>query len=178
MVLCEIDQEVVTASRKYFPRLTTGLDDPKVEIKFQDAIEYVKNPKETFDIIIIDSTDPIGPSLGLFTQSFYADIHECLSPHGVVNAQTESFFIRPDHIRSVVQKLKNLDPHVAVYNANIPTYPTGCWSFTIGSKAQNPLTEWSQDRAAKLEPDLKYYNRQIHQSAFALPNIFRRWIDA
>jgi spermidine synthase len=177
VVLCEIDQEVVTAARKYFPQLTTGLDDNKVEIKFQDAIEYVKNPKETFDIIIIDSTDPVGPSLGLFSQSFYSDVHDCLSPHGIVTAQTESFFLRPDHIRSVVQKFKKLYPNVAVYSANIPTYPTGYWSFTVGSKTQNPLTDWSHDRAEKLEPELLYYNRQIHKSAFAIPNIFRRWID-
>jgi spermidine synthase len=148
-----------------------------VEIKVQDAIAYLKNTNETFDIIIIDSTDPIGPSLGLFTQSFYADVHKCLSPEGIVTAQTESFYIRPDHVRSVVHKFKNLYPHVVVYNANIPTYPTGCWSFTLGSKAQNPLTDWSQERAEKLEPDLKYYNRKIHQAAFAIPNIFRRWID-
>jgi spermidine synthase len=77
----------------------------------------------------------------------------------------------------VVKIFKNLYPHVAVYCANIPTYPTGYWSFTLGSKALNPLSDWSQDRAAKLEPELKYYNRQIHQAAFALPNIFRRWID-
>ncbi len=177
VVLCEIDREVVAASRKYFPRLTNGLNDPKVEIKYRDAIEYVKDSGETFDIIIIDSTDPIGPSMGLFTQSFYTDIHNCLSPHGVVTAQTESFFLRPDHIRSVVQKFRKLYPHVAVYSANIPTYPTGYWSFTLGSKTKNPITDWSQDRAAKLEPELQYYNRQIHQSAFAIPNIFRRWIN-
>jgi spermidine synthase len=177
VVLCEIDREVVEVARKFFPRLSCQLDDPRVEILYQDAIEYVKNPGQAFDVAIIDSTDPIGPALGLFTQSFYSDLHQCLGPDGIVVAQSEAFYLRPDHIRSIHKKFSSLFKHVAVYGANIPTYPTGYWSFTLGSKTRDPLNDWSQERAAELEPDMRYYNREIHRSAFALPTFFHKWLN-
>ena len=177
VVLCEIDEEVVKVAREYFPRLSAGLDDPKVEVMCRDAIEYMKDPGEIFDVAIIDSTDPVGPSLGLFTLSFYRDVHRCLGLDGIVTAQSESLYTRPDHIRGMCLKYKELFDQVAVYCSNIPTYPTGYWSFTMGSKTMDPRTDWSEERAKQLEPDLRYYNRDLHRAAFALPTFFREWID-
>jgi spermidine synthase len=177
VVMCEIDEEVVNASRKYFPRISCKLDDPKVELMIRDAVEYVKNPGETFDVAIIDSTDPIGPSLGLFTPSFYRNLYQCLGKDGIAAAQSESFYLHPNHVRDIYKKYKQLFPHVAVYCSNIPTYPTGYWAFTLGSKTKDPLKDWSRERARKLELELRYYNADIHQSAFALPNMFREWLN-
>ena len=177
VVLCEIDEEVIRVAREYFPRLSAGLADSKVEVMCRDAIEYVKDPGEVFDVVIVDSTDPIGPSLGLFTLSFYRDVHRCLGPDGIVTAQSESLYTRPDHVRSMCLKYRQLFDHVSVYCSNIPTYPAGYWSFTLGSKTKDPGTDWSEERAKHLEPYLRYYNRDLHRAAFALPTFFREWID-
>jgi len=177
IVLCEIDEEVINASRKFFPRISCALDNSKVEILVRDAIEYVKNPGEIFDVAIIDSTDPIGPSLGLFTPAFYQNLQDCLTSNGIVVAQSESFYLRPNHVRGMYLKYKQLFPHVAIYCSNIPTYPTGHWTFTLGSMTQDPLKDWSKQRAKRLESELRYYNAEIHQSAFALPTQFREWLN-
>jgi spermidine synthase len=188
IVLCEIDEEVINASRKYFPQLSKDLDNPKVEIIVKDAIEYVKKfyviaseakqpSVNSFDVIIIDSSDPVGPATGLFSYSFLRDVFNCLSPDGIVSAQSESPHLHPNRVRGVYQIMKQLFQHSAVYCAPIPTYPTGYWSFTLGSKSHNPITDFSQERIKKLEPNLQYYNRDIHQSAFALPTFLRRWLD-
>ena len=209
VVLCEIDEEVINASRKFFPILSKELDNPKVEIIIQDAIEYVKkysviaseakqSPTESFDVIIIDSSDPVGPATGLFSLSFFQDVFRCLSPDGVVSAQSESPHLHPNRVRGVYRIMKQLFPHAAVYCAPIPTYPTGYWSFTLGSKRklnlcsviaslapgcdpgeakQSPLPDWMEARIGALEPQLLYFNRDIQQSAFALPTFLRRWLD-
>jgi spermidine synthase len=201
VVLCEIDEAVINASRRFFPKLSKDLDNPKVEIIVKDAIEYVRHqtviaseakqsPGGVFDVIIIDSSDPVGPATGLFTLPFFQDVFRCLSPDGVVSAQSESPHLHPNRVRSVYSMMKQLFQYAAVYCAPIPTYPTGYWSFTLGSKRdlslcsviaseakQSPLPDWMEARIKNLEPQLQYYNRDIHQSAFFLPNFLRRWLD-
>ena len=197
VILCEIDEAVISASRQFFPKLSKDLDNPKVEIVVKDAIEFVKNRTPSchpaldagsslFDVIIIDSSDPVGPATGLFTLSFFQDVFWCLGPDGVVSAQSESPYLHPNRVRGVYSMMKQLFQYAAVYCAPIPTYPTGYWSFTLGSKCgmavppmfgTGPLPEWFEARVKKLEPMLQYYNLDIHQSAFVLPTFIRRWLD-
>ena len=102
IVLCEIDKKVVDVSREFFPGLTSALDDPRVEIVYKDAVEFIKSSKAHWDIILIDSTDPIGPGEGLFTGSFYKSVKEALTPNGIMVAQTESPWAKAEMLRKYI----------------------------------------------------------------------------
>ena len=93
VVLCEIDGMVIEACKKFLPTISCELDNPKVEILVQDAIEYIKNKKDEFDIVLIDSTDPMGPGEGLFTEEFYTNVKNSLKKDGIMVAQSESPFV-------------------------------------------------------------------------------------
>ncbi len=165
-VLCEIDGRVVEISKKYLPEISCALDDKRVEVRIADGIKYVNEHKNEFDIIIVDSTDPVGPAVGLFAVDFYKAIHESLKEDGIFVAQTESPFFHKDLIRNVFKDVKSLFPITRLYTCAIPTYPSGYWSFTIGSKQYDPL-ETDVDKIPSL--DTKYYCPQIHKAVFALP---------
>lgn len=165
-VLCEIDGRVVEISKKYLPEISCALDDKRVEVRIADGIKYVNEHKNEFDIIIVDSTDPVGPAVGLFAVGFYKAIHESLKEDGIFVAQTESPFFHKDLIRNVFKDVKSLFPITRLYTCAIPTYPSGYWSFTMGSKQYDPL-ETDVDKIPSL--DTKYYCPQIHKAVFALP---------
>ena len=165
-VLCEIDGRVVEISKKYLPEISCALDDKRVEVRIADGIKYVNEHKNEFDIIIVDSTDPVGPAVGLFAVDFYKAIHESLKEDGIFVAQTESPFFHKDLIRNVFKDVKSLFPITRLYTCAIPTYPSGYWSFTMGSKQYDPL-ETDVDKIPSL--DTKYYCPQIHKAVFALP---------
>ncbi|NTV89155.1 MAG: polyamine aminopropyltransferase [Clostridiales bacterium] len=165
-VLADIDGRVVEVSRKYLPEISCALDDPKVEVLITDGIKYVKDHKNEFDVIMVDSTDPVGPAVGLFVMDFYKAIHEALREDGIFVAQTESPFYHKALIRSVYKDVKAVFPIARLYTCAIPTYPSGFWSFTLGSKKYDPL---ETDISLIPETDTKYYCPAIHKAAFALP---------
>lgn len=163
-VLAEIDGRVIEMSKKYFPYIASGLSDPRVDVQVTDGIEYVKNHPNEFDVILVDSTDPIGPAVGLFAVEFYQSVFKALKEDGLFVAQTESPFAHRDLIAKVHQDVRSVFPSAHLYLAHIPTYPTGMWSFTMGSKRHNPL-DVKESRIS----DTKYYTARVHQGAFALP---------
>lgn len=163
-VLAEIDGAVVEASKKYFPKIAKGLSDSRVDVQIVDGIKYVEDHPETFDVILIDSTDPIGPAVGLFSKTFYDSVHRALKPDGLMAAQTESPFANKELIRRVNADIGKTFPIVELYLAHIPTYPTGFWSFTMGSKKHRP-----QDVSATRVSDTLYWSLGVHHAAFALP---------
>ncbi len=175
--LVEIDEEVVSAVRKYFPQVASALEDKRVEIKFQDGIEFVKSKNEIYDIILIDSPDPIGPAVGLFEESFYKDAFSALNDSGIIVAQAESPFIYPDLIKQINSAFKKYLPIVRFYLVNVPTYLSGVISFVLGSKKFDPIKDFNSDRVKKFNSKLKYYNEQIHIASFALPNFFRELLE-
>ena len=101
VVLCEIDGDVIEECKKYLPTISCELENPKCEILVQDAIEYIKDKKNMFDIVLIDSTDPMGPGEGLFTEEFYTNVRESLKEGGIVCAQSESQFVNKEEIRKM-----------------------------------------------------------------------------
>ena len=125
VILCEIDGMVIDACKKYLPTISCELDNPKCEILVEDAIEYIKNKENMFDIILIDSTDPMGPGEGLFTEEFYTNVKRSLKPGGIVAAQSESPFVNKEEIKKMYTLLKKVFPICATYTSNIPTYPGG-----------------------------------------------------
>ncbi|MEM0979119.1 MAG: polyamine aminopropyltransferase [Cyanobacteria bacterium P01_H01_bin.58] len=183
ITMVEIDEAVVRASREFLPSLSSGLDDPKLTLIIDDGIEFVKQAQaDAYDLIVVDSSDPVGPSEGLFSESFYKDVYRCLRPGGLMTAQSESprfnqnAFVDLNHcLRTIFGADK-----VHCYLAFIPTYPTGMWSFSYCSKAGlHPVASLDRDRAAQFaqEQSLQYYNTDIHQAAFCLPTFIRTLLD-
>jgi len=170
--LCEIDRRVVEICREYLQETSCRLDDPRVSIVYADGIEYVKNASSKYDCIIVDSTDPIGPAVGLFGEEFYRSVYNALTDDGVLAAQTESPIADPELVRRVTRNIGSVFPICGLYLAAIPTYPSGLWSFTIGSKRYHPVTD------AREVPQLqgcRYYHHGMHRAMFAsLPKFVRQ----
>jgi len=166
VVHCEIDGAVIEASRKYLPEIACALDDPRVEIVVDDGIKHVRNNKNIYDVIIVDSTDPVGPAEGLFSASFYSDIYESLKEDGIFVAQTESPFFNRDLIPRLYRDISGIFPLTRLFLACIPTYPGGLWTFTMGSKKYDPL---DVDVNAIPQMDTRYYSPAVHRTCFVLP---------
>ncbi len=166
VILCEIDKVVIEECKKFLPEISCALEDPRCEIFIGDGIKYVHEHKNEFDVVIVDSTDPFGTAEGLFGGSFYKEIFECLTEDGIFIAQTETPFYLPDVVKRVYDDAKAVFPITKLFMAGIPTYPSGYWSFTIGSKKYDPE---NVDLSAKPELDTKYYTKKLHQACFVLP---------
>lgn len=164
--LVEIDRRVVEVCKEYLPEISVGLQDPRVEIIFDDGIKHVKEHKNTYDLIVVDSTDPVGPAVGLFAKEFYASVYEALTDEGMFVAQTESPFFNAELIKRVMNDVRDIFPIAKIFLAHIPTYPGGCWCFTLGSKKYDPE---QVDLSNLPQLDTKYYSPEIHKAAFVLP---------
>ncbi|MDQ0191558.1 polyamine aminopropyltransferase [Alicyclobacillus cycloheptanicus] len=167
-VLAEIDGRVIEISKQYFPHIASGLSDPRVEVHVADGILHVQNHPNEYDVILVDSTDPIGPAVGLFAKEFYQAVFNALKEDGVFAAQTESPFINQDLIARVYRDVQDTFPIAKLYWGTVPTYPTGMWSFTLGSKKHDPLAV-NTCRVA----DTKYYTPEIHHASFVLPKFLQ-----
>ncbi|HOP75506.1 MAG TPA: polyamine aminopropyltransferase [Bacillota bacterium] len=165
-VLAEIDGRVVEVCQKYLPSIAGALTDPRVTLAIGDGVAHVREHKGEYDVILIDSTEPVGPAVGLFSREFYQDVYEALTPDGIMVAQSESPFVNQDVIQMIHKNLDGIFPVKYLYLANIPTYPSGLWSFTIASKQYDPL----KVTPAQIRPMVtKYYNADMHYAAFKLP---------
>ena len=173
VVLCEIDGMVIEACKKYLPTIACELDNPKVEIRVADAIEYIKDKKNEFDIILIDSTDPMGPGEGLFTEEFYTNVKNSLKEGGIVAAQSESPVVNKEEIKKMYNLLKKVFPICSTYTSNIPTYPGGYWAWAFCSETVKPLSYFADDRYEDIVKSCKIYNKDYHNSRFALPNYLK-----
>lgn len=174
-VQVELDEMVTRVSRTYFPALTAAAEDPRARLVFSDGIEYLRNCAEPFDVILIDSTDPVGPAEGLFRAPFFADCRRALNRDGILCLQSESPWIPDlrDVIAEVNRDLRALFPIVRAYSAAIQTYQAGLWLFQIASLSYDPLDPETGERIAALGLDTRYYDRETHYGAFALPKFAR-----
>jgi spermidine synthase len=176
ITMVEIDEVVVRASKQFLPTISSALENPKLNLLIDDGIKFVKEAGDAvYDLVIIDSSDPVGPSEGLFTKSFYEDVYRCLRPGGVVTIQSESPNFHPKAFVELNQCLKQVFgvEQVHPYLVFIPMYPSGLWSLTYCSKnGPHPTKNFDCDKAAKFakEHNLHYYNADVHLGAFALPN--------
>jgi spermidine synthase len=170
VVLAEIDGRVIEASKEYFPNIASGLNDPRVDIQVGDGVRHIEENKDTYDVVLVDSTEPVGPAVALFQKPFYQKIAESLKVDGIMVAQTESPWFNRDLIRQVYADIASTFAITRLYTASIPTYPSGLWSFTLGSKQHDPL-EVEESQFAKIET--KYYHADLHKSLFQLPVFVR-----
>ena len=165
--LVEIDGMVIDACRRFFPNISAELDNPRVKVHVADGIRFIQDVTEPYDVVIIDSSEPIGPGEGLFTPEFYGNVAKALAPDGLMVAQTESPWVNGHVVQRAYRGIRSAFPQVALYLANVPTYPTGMWSFTLGSTGHDPRRPVGAARAAGLTT--RYYTPAVHQGAFALP---------
>ncbi|MDR1167730.1 MAG: polyamine aminopropyltransferase [Heliobacteriaceae bacterium] len=172
-VLCEIDGMVIDACKKFLPAIAGKLDDPRVEIRVQDAIEFIKDKKNEYDIVLIDSTDPMGPGEGLFTEEFYTNVKNSLKEGGIVAAQSESPVVNKEEIKKMYTLLKKVFPICTAFTSNIPTYPGGYWAWAYCSQSVEPLSYIDETRCAEITKTCKIYNKDYHLARFALPNYLK-----
>ena len=169
--MVEIDRKVVEVCRAYLPQTACKLDDPRVKIYYEDGLKFVRRCQDEYDLIIVDSTDPFGPGEGLFTKEFYGNCYKALNDTGIMINQHESPFYESDAVamqrahRNVVQSF----PISRVYQAHIPTYPSGHWLFGFASKRYKPLADLDEARWNAYGLRCKYYTTTLHKGAFYLP---------
>jgi len=171
--MVEIDQRVVELCQHYLPLTASKLShDSRIKLHFKDGLEFVKNAKEgSYDLILVDSTDPIGPGEGLFSKEFYQNCFKALSKNGILINQHESPYFedyRKEMLRSH-EKLASLFPIAAVYQFHQPTYPSGHWLFGFASKHYHPLEDHQEKKWESFGLKTNYYNSLIHKGAFYLP---------
>lgn len=172
-VQIEIDERVTRLAEQYFPELCESNDDPRAQLLFIDGIQWVKDAAEaSVDVIIVDSTDPVGPAEGLFNEAFYRECLRCLRPDGILVQQSESPLFHMPLIESMHKTMR------AAGFSNTRTlffpqfiYPSGWWSATLAGKGD--LTRFREDATRAKPFATRYYNADIHRAAFAAPEFFR-----
>ncbi|HDP81461.1 MAG TPA: polyamine aminopropyltransferase [Spirochaetes bacterium] len=171
--LCEIDGDVVRLSVKHLPTMACAFDDKRVKVYNEDGAKFIKERKGVYDIIIVDSSDPIGPAEVLFSEDFYVAMKDALRENGIATTQSESFYYHGDIVERLTGFAKK---HYAVsgyYYTVVPTYPSGIIGFTFCSKGPRPLDDLDEKKAAELSGSCKYYNTAVHRGSFALPNFIK-----
>lgn len=175
----EIDEEVVSACRQHLPQTACGFDDKRVRLYYEDGLKYVRRCEDAYDLILVDSTDPFGPGEGLFTKEFYGNCCKALKADGIMVNQHESPFYPNDAVamQRAHKRIVDSFPISKVYQAHIPTYPSGHWLFGFASKRYHPLADQDAARWKALGIQTRYYNEQLHKGAFALPNYVEEMLE-
>jgi spermidine synthase len=169
--MVEIDPLVVEVCKKYLPQTACRLEDPRVHIYYEDGLKFVRTAEDAYDLIIVDSTDPFGPGEGLFTKEFYGNCYKALHEDGIMVNQHESPFYENDAaaMQRAHKRIVESFPISRVYQAHIPTYPSGHWLFGFASKKYHPVHDLNAVRWNMLGLTTRYYTTQLHVGAFALP---------
>lgn len=161
VVLVELDGELVEIMEQHFPETRQYFRHPKVTLRFEDGYQYLERGSDTFDLIFIDLTDPIGQASRLFQRPFLDYCVKALKEGGMVALQTGSIFYHRNWVQSVYSDLSQLVPQVAQLTVTIPTYPGYLWVFTVGSKGQDPRLV-----SKKAGASCRFYSPEIHSSLF------------
>lgn len=171
-VLVDHDERVVEVSKAFLPTLSTGFQDPRAQVLHRDGSEFLRSSGESFDVAIIDSTDPVGPAEVLFSDSFLKTISDSLEPEGVVAIQTESLHFHRDFVVDVQRRLEEVFPVVDLHTQALGTYAGNWWTFSIGSKGPDPRV------VRQREPiDTRYYRPEIHPWLFLPREVRSRLLD-
>lgn len=173
--VCEIDVQVIKACKKYLPSLASSFDDPRVKVFHEDGASFITKAGNTYEIIIVDSTDPVGPGQVLFQQAFYENMKRALSDQGIAVTQCESIYLHSHVIKGVYAFAQHLFPKLGYYYTLVPTYPSGLIGFYICSLDHDPKA-LDEERAGRLK-GLKYYTPDIHRSSFILPRFARDYFE-
>lgn len=166
----EIDERVVRVCQEYLPQTACGFDDARVKLHFDDGLRFVRALESEYDLVIVDSTDPSGPGEVLFTKEFYGNCLKALRGDGIMVNQHESPFYAEDAkaMKAAHKRIVSVFPLARVYQAHIPTYPSGHWLFGFASKGPHPLKDMEEARWKALGIKTRYYNTNLHKGAFYL----------
>lgn len=177
--MVEIDERVVRLSQEYLPITAEKLVDPRVTLYFEDGVAFVDGLESAYDLILVDSTDPIGPGEGLFSKAFYDNCYRALTEDGILVNQHESPYYERDskEMKRSHSKIKKLFPVSKVYQFHMPTYPSGHWLFGFASKKYDPLKDANFDAWRAFGLKTKYYNTNIHTGCFMLPTFVQDMLD-
>jgi len=169
--LVEIDELVVEVSKKFLPTTSCSFDDPRINFYYEDGVKFVRSKTDIYDVIIVDSTDPFGPGEGLFTKEFYGSCFNALREDGIMVNQHESPFYAEDAaaMQRSHRRIVESFPISRVYQAHIPTYPSGHWLFGFASKKYHPVKDYNATKWNMLGLTMRYYTPQLHVGSFALP---------
>jgi len=176
----EIDQSVIDLSREFFPKVSNGsFDDIRVNTVITDGAKFAAECDQKYDAVLIDSSDPIGPSAVLFEREFYQNIKRLLNDQGIFIRQTGSSFFQPGEVVDQMNLIKDLYPKIFIQVATVPTYNGGLFTFIVGSN-QIDIADFSraelEKRYQQLDLNCKYYNPAVHLGSFALPNYLKEKI--
>ena len=171
--LCEIDEEVVNQCSRYFPWTAKALNDPRVNVHFQDGVQFVRTCPGAYDIIFVDGPDPVGPGEALFTDRFLADCKRALKPDGILVAQSESYLLHPSVTEAQCRRFRELFAYSGYYAFSIPSYPGGSLGFCIGCDdhrvdvpCRRPIGTFTKH--------LKMYSMAVHKASFVLPPFWQK----
>ncbi|XVF16454.1 hypothetical protein REPUB_Repub10bG0032000 [Reevesia pubescens] len=177
--ICEIDAMVVDVSKQFFPDVAVGYEDSCVNLHICDGVKFLKAARQgTYDVIIVDSSDPIGPAEELFKKPFFELVAKALRPGGVVCTQAESLWLHMHIIEDIVSNCRQIFKGSVNYAwTTVPTYPSGVIGFMLCS-TEGPLVDFRHPVTRvdvignhnKVKGPLKFYNAEIHSAAFCLPS--------
>ena len=180
VTMVEIDDSVIQLSKKFIPMPGSVFEDPRARVIIADGCKFVKETKDRFDVIIVDSGDPIGPAAVLFTEEFYRDCHDRLTPGGIMVTQSGGPMIQPDELRNNYRNMAATFAEASFYTASVPTYPSGLMAFGWATddrnlRKQDPRVIAHRLEAAKIT--CRYYNPEIHFASFALPQYIKNMMQ-
>lgn len=177
--MVEIDELVVKASIEHLPITACKLNDERVNLYFEDGIKFVEGKENVYDLILVDSTDPIGPGEGLFTNEFYSNCYKLLTENGILVNQSESPYYSKyaKELGRATSKIRNIFPIAEIYQFHMPTYPSGHWLFGFASKKLHPVKDYKPEVWNSLGIKTKYYNTDLHVGCFCLPTYVKELIE-
>ena len=161
--LIDIDERVIECSKKYLPFAGCSFGDERADVRCMDAMKFIRETPERYDVVIIDSTDPVDFAAGLFQSVFYEDVKGVMTPDGMMSELTESPFTDADLMTQAVREMRRVFPLVRVYWGAVPTYPGGMWTYGVASLKDDPSVP-----VREVEPT-RYYTNEIHKASFVLP---------
>lgn len=178
--MVEIDKMVVDVCLEYLPQTSCKLKDERVSLIFEDGLKFVRTKSNEYDLIIVDSTDPFGPGEGLFTKEFYGNCFNALKEDGILVNQHETPYYASyaKSMQRAHKRIQEFFPICRVYQAHIPTYPSGHWLFGFASKKYDPIKDLNAERWNNLVLETKYYNTDLHVGSFAIPNYVKDLLKA
>ena len=171
--MVEIDKMVVEACLEYMPQTSSRLSDPRVTIHYEDGLKFVRDKVNMYDLIIVDSTDPF------FTKEFYGNCYKALTEEGILVNQHECPYYESYamSMKRAHKRIREFFPVTRVYQAHIPTYPSGHWLFGFASKKMDPIKDLDANRWNSLGIKTRYYNTDLHKGCFAIPTYVKELLD-
>lgn len=177
VIMCEIDEQVVKTAIEFLPQTSCKLNDKRVKLFYEDGSSFIKQYKDYFDVILVDSTDPTEGQGGLlFTEEFYKNCYEALTENGTFSAETEDPFLHGEWMVLSYKRISSIFNISGLYMGVVPQYPPGSWTWTYAAKQNHHIKDFDPKKIENFKEKLNYYNSEIHISSFSLPTFVKEMI--